>query len=86
MNDVLDPAPLFICESLIARLEAFDVAAIVTVVRLVIDSHGFDYAAYDDAGGASDGGFNVARGMPDQGLDVLAGQFYSPSGAAVDVQ
>ena len=36
MNDVLDPAPLFICESLIARLEAFDVAAIVTVVRLVM--------------------------------------------------
>ena len=86
MDDVLDPAPLLICESLIVGLEALDVAAAVTSLRLVIDSHGFDHAADDSALGALDGWLNVARGMPDQGLDVLAGQFHSPSGAAVDVQ
>ncbi|MCT1386607.1 hypothetical protein M4D54_13435 [Brachybacterium sp. p3-SID1565] len=86
MNDVLYPAPLLICESLIVRLEAFDVAAVVTVARLAVDSHGFDHAADDSAFGALDGWLNVARGMPDQGLDVLAGQFHSPTGAAVDVQ
>ncbi|MGP9706441.1 hypothetical protein [Brachybacterium sp. AOP24-D1-21] len=58
----------------------------MTILRLVIDSHGFDHAADDGAFGALDGWLNVARGMPGQGLDVLTGQFHSPGGAAVDVQ
>lgn len=86
MNDVLDPAPLLICESLITGLEALDVSAVVTVLCLVIDLHGFDHAADDGAFGALNGWFNVARGMPGQGLDMLAGQFHSPGGAAVNVQ
>lgn len=86
MNDVLDPAPLFIRESLIVGLESLDVGAVVTVLRLVIESHGFDHAADDSAFGALDGWFNVARGVPGQGLEVLAGQFHAPGGAAVDVQ
>ncbi len=62
MNDVLDPAPLLICESLVAGLEALDVSAVVTILCLVIDSHGFDHAADDGAFGALDGRFNVAGG------------------------
>ncbi|WP_246081453.1 hypothetical protein [Homoserinimonas aerilata] len=86
MNDVLDPAPLIICKSLILRVETFGVAAVVTILRLIIDSHGFDHAADDSAFGALDGWFNIARGVPGQGLDVLAGQFHAPGGAAVDIQ
>ncbi|MCT1957102.1 hypothetical protein [Kocuria rhizophila] len=83
MNDVLYPAPLLICESLIVRLEAFDVAAVVTVARLAVDSHSFDYTANEGAFGALDSWFNVERGAPGQGLDVLTGQFHTPDGAAV---
>ncbi|MCV7499395.1 hypothetical protein M3G51_011605, partial [Micrococcus luteus] len=86
LDDVLYPAPLLICESLIAGLEAFDVAAVVTVARLAVDSHGFDHAADDGAFGALEGWFNVAGGVPGQGFDVLAGQCHSPGGAAVDVR
>lgn len=53
MNDVLDPAPLFIRESLIVGLESLDVGAVVTVLRLVIESHGFDHAADDSVGPAA---------------------------------
>ncbi|MFP3470620.1 hypothetical protein R0J90_11280 [Micrococcus sp. SIMBA_144] len=77
MNDVLDPAPLLICEPLIARLESLGDAAADIRLRLVIDPHGFDHAADDGAFGALDGWSNVARGMPAQGLDMLAGQFHS---------
>lgn len=38
MNDVLDPAPLFICELLIVGLEALGDTAADINFRLVIDS------------------------------------------------
>ena len=53
-NDVLDPAPLFICELLIVGLEALGDTAVGINFRLVIDSHGFDHAADDGAFGAWD--------------------------------
>ncbi|MDT1990349.1 hypothetical protein [Micrococcus luteus] len=86
MNDVLDPVPLLICKPLIVGLEALGDAAADIRFRLIIDPHGFDPAADDGTFGALDGWFNVARGMPGQGLDMLAGQFLSPGDAAVNVQ
>ncbi|MGO2521227.1 hypothetical protein [Brevibacterium aurantiacum] len=83
---MLDPAPLLIRESLIVRLEAVDGATTGIILRLVIDSHGFDYTANEGAFGALDSRLNVVRGVPGQCLDVLTGQFHPPGGAAVDVQ
>lgn len=86
VNDVLDPAPLLICESLIVRLEALGGAATGSVAHLAVDSHGFDYTADDGAFGALGNWFNIVGGVPGQGFGMLAGQFHSPGGAAVDAQ